>query len=125
MRTRLTLIGPAREGQFKQDVLLSRSRFLAPATQTLRFYREYFKPKSEQELGKNRRRWLIEYRGTEFFVNLDHVEDPDLGTFLEVKSTTWSREDAKHKAQLTTELISLLAEEHPTSITQDYVELLS
>ncbi len=125
VRTRLTLIGPAREGQFKHDVLLSRSRYLAPATQTLRFYREYFKPKAELELSKNRRRWLIHYRDTEFFVNLDQVDQPTLGTFLEVKSTTWSREDAKLKAQLAVELISLLASGKQKTIPQDYFELIT
>jgi 5-methylthioadenosine/S-adenosylhomocysteine deaminase len=124
VRTRLTLIGPAREDQFKHDVLLSRSRYLAPAAQTLRFYREYFKPKSELELSKDRRRWLIHYRDTEFFVNLDQVEQPGLGTFLEVKSTTWSREDAKAKAQLAIELISLLASGQQKTIPQDYFELI-
>ncbi len=47
VRYRLTLIGPAREHRFPSDVLLSRSRYLAPATHSLRFYREYFKPSQE------------------------------------------------------------------------------
>ncbi len=46
-RARLTLLGQKREGALAHNVLLSRSRFLAPATQSLRFYREYFKPKEE------------------------------------------------------------------------------
>ena len=48
VRYRLTLLGPAREGRFESDVVLSRSRFLAPATHSLRFYREYFKPARER-----------------------------------------------------------------------------
>jgi len=47
----------------------------------------------------------ILFQGTEFFINLDKVVNPDLGSFLEVKSRTWSQRDAEHKAQLTTELI--------------------
>src|SRR3989337_1155444 len=41
-RSRLTLIGQDRENNFEKDVLLSRSRYLAPATNSLRFYSEYF-----------------------------------------------------------------------------------
>ena len=44
VRGRLTLIGPSREDEFAHDVLLSRIRYFAPATNSLRFYREYFKP---------------------------------------------------------------------------------
>ncbi len=44
-RARLTLLGQKREDKFEHDVLLSRSRFFAPAAQGLRFYREYFKPR--------------------------------------------------------------------------------
>ena len=46
VRGRLTLIGDNREGAFEHDVMLSRSRYLAPATHSLRFYREYFEPGS-------------------------------------------------------------------------------
>ena len=47
VRYRLTLTGPAKEGEYPNSVLLSRSRFIAPAKHSLRFYREYFKPTSE------------------------------------------------------------------------------
>ena len=51
VRSRLTLIGQSRKNQSpQQDVLLSRSRYFAPATQSLRFYIEYFKPKREIEI---------------------------------------------------------------------------
>ena len=53
-RYRLTMIGPAREHQFPSEVLLSRSRYLAPANHSLRFYREYFKPHSEVNIEKDR-----------------------------------------------------------------------
>jgi 5-methylthioadenosine/S-adenosylhomocysteine deaminase len=124
VRTRLTLIGQKREGKF-EDVLLSRSRFLAPATQSLRFYREYFKPKSEVTIEKDRLRWLIRYKGEEFFVNLDQMTEPELGYFLEIKSRTWSRKDAEHKAQLTNELLALLSASIGETVTEDYIDIVS
>jgi 5-methylthioadenosine/S-adenosylhomocysteine deaminase len=124
VRTRLTLIGQKREGEFGEDVLLSRSRYLAPAGQTLRFYREYFKPASEKNIEKDRQRWLVKYKDVEFFINLDYVERPDLGHFLEIKSRTWSRTDAERKAQLTAELVSFLGAGSGEHITLDYVELM-
>ncbi|MGW8252094.1 MAG: amidohydrolase family protein, partial [Anaerolineales bacterium] len=90
VRYRLTLIGPAREQNFPSDVLLSRSRFIAPATHSLRFYREYFNPSHETFIEKDRLRWRVLYRGTEFYINVDQLKSPDLGYFLEVKSRTWS-----------------------------------
>jgi 5-methylthioadenosine/S-adenosylhomocysteine deaminase len=124
-RSRLTLIGVKREGEMGHDVLLSRSRFLAPATQSLRFYREYFKPKTEIPVEKNRLRWHIKYKNTEFFINLDEVKQPAMGTFLEVKSTTWSRKDADHKAELVNELLDLLGAGDAETVTQDYIEILT
>ena len=124
-RSRLTLIGVKREGEMGHDVLLSRSRFLAPATQSLRFYREYFKPKTEIPVEKNRLRWHIKYKNTEFFINLDEVKQPAMGTFLEVKSTTWSRKDADHKAELVNELLDLLGAGNAETVTQDYIEILT
>ena len=44
VRSRLTLLGSSAKVKIGHDVLLSRSRFLAPAVHTSRFYREYFKP---------------------------------------------------------------------------------
>jgi len=123
VRARLTLIGRAREGDFGHDVLLSRSRYLAPATNSLRFYREYFKPVSEMNIDKDRRRWLVRYRETEFYVNLDRFETPDLGFYLEVKSRTWSRKDAEHKAQLVSELILILGGSLEETVKQDYIDL--
>ena len=124
-RPRLTLVGQKREDVFANEVLLSRSRFLAPATQSLRFYREYFKPIREIYLTKDRLRWLIKYKDTEFFVNLDEIQTPPLGHFLEIKSRTWSRGDAQHKAELVTELLSLLGAEGQNPVTEDYVELVT
>jgi len=124
-RPRLTLVGQKREDVFANEVLLSRSRYIAPAAQTLRFYREYFKPVREVELVKDRLRWLIKYKDTEFFVNLDDVQTPLLGNFLEIKSRTWSRGDAQRKAELVAELLSLLGAAGQPTVTEDYIELAS
>jgi 5-methylthioadenosine/S-adenosylhomocysteine deaminase len=123
VRYRLTLLGPAREGRFESDVVLSRSRFLAPATHSLRFYREYFKPTREVFIQKDRRRWRVLFRGTEFYLNLDRVEQPDLGYFIEAKSRTWSRRDAEHKAELARELIACLGATPADAVAEDYVEI--
>ena len=123
VRYRLTLLGPAREGRFESDVVLSRSRFLAPATHSLRFYREYFRPARERFIQKDRRRWRVLFRGTEFYLNLDRVEQPDLGYFIEAKSRTWSRRDAEHKAELARELIACLGAAPADAVAQDYVEI--
>ena len=61
--------------------------------------------------------------GMEFFINLDHVEQPDLGYFLEIKSRTWSRSDAERKAQVTNELITFLGASPTETVSQDYVEI--
>ena len=125
VRARLTLLGQKREGKFEHEVLLSRSRFLAPATNSLRFYREYFKPKSEVAVEKDRLRWFIKYKDTEFYVNLDTVSVPQLGHFLEVKSRTWSRKDADNKAHLLNELLSLLGAEGGETEMKDYIDIVS
>jgi 5-methylthioadenosine/S-adenosylhomocysteine deaminase len=104
--------------------LLSRSRYIAPASQSLRFYREYFKPKSETVIQKDRLRWLILYKGTEFFVNLDEMKEPQLGHYLEIKSRTWSRRDAELKAQLTSELLSVLGAASGEKVTEDYIDIV-
>ena len=125
VRARLTLIGQKREGRFEDQVLLSRSRFIAPATQSLRFYREYFKPESEITIEKDRQRWLITYKDTEFFVNLDQMKEPKLGYYLEIKSRTWSRKDAERKAQLASELLSVLGASSGEKVTEDYIDIIS
>lgn len=124
VRYRLTLIGPTSERHFPSDVLLSRSRYISPATHSLRFYREYFKPSGETFIEKDRLRWRVLFQGTEFYINLDRVDTPDLGTFLEVKSRTWSLRDAEHKAILGTELIEYLGASPEESEIQDYIEIV-
>ncbi len=123
VRARLTLIGIRSEDRFEDAVVLSRSRYLAPATNPLRFYREYFKPAKEKEIVKDRLRWLVRFEDQEFFINLDRFQQPALGDFLEVKSRTWSRRDAEHKAQQGLKLLQMLAPEASAPITSDYIDL--
>ncbi len=122
-RARLTLTGPSHEEAFG-SVLLFRSRFLAPATHSPRFYREYFKPAREREVEKDRRRWLVAYRGVQFYIHVDRLMTPALdGYFVEVKSRTWSRRDAQDKAALISELLERLGADPQQTIAEDYVEL--
>jgi 5-methylthioadenosine/S-adenosylhomocysteine deaminase len=122
-RARLTLTGPSREAAFG-SVLLFRSRFFAPATHSPRFYREYFKPAGEREVEKNRSRWLVAFRGVQFYVHLDQMVNPHAAAyFLEVKSRTWSRRDAQDKAAIITELLELLGARPDEAIEEGYVEL--
>jgi 5-methylthioadenosine/S-adenosylhomocysteine deaminase len=124
-RYRLTLIGPMREHQFPSDVLLSRSRFIAPANHSLRFFREYFKPTSERFIEKDRLRWRVIFQGTEFYINIDRVDQPELGTFLEIKSRTWSQQDAKAKAHASRVLLDFLGASAEETVTEDYLEIVT
>jgi len=122
-RARLTLTGEAREAQFG-SVLLFRSRYLAPATHSRRFYREYFKPADERDVEKERRRWLVAYRGVEFYVHLDRLLNPAAdGYFLEVKSRTWSRRDAEDKAAIIAEFLLLFGAHPDDALSDGYVDL--
>jgi 5-methylthioadenosine/S-adenosylhomocysteine deaminase len=122
-RARLTLTGLRREDHFG-SVLLSRSRYLAPAAHSPRFYREYFRPVAEQVVDKVRRRWLIAYRGAEFYVHLDRLSNPQRnGWYVEVKSRTWSRRDASDKAEIILDLLALLGASPDDTIAEGYVEL--
>jgi 5-methylthioadenosine/S-adenosylhomocysteine deaminase len=123
VRTRLTLTGPSRIGQFG-SVLLFRSRYLAPAAHSLRFYREYFRPVEEREVEKDRRRWLVAYRGAQFYVHVDRLIRPARGGwFVEVKSRTWSRRDAQDKAAIITELLGRFGATPQDALDDGYVEL--
>jgi 5-methylthioadenosine/S-adenosylhomocysteine deaminase len=122
-RARLTLTGPSREAAFG-SVLLFRSRFFAPATHSPRFYREYFKPAREREVEKDRHRWLVAFRGVQFYVHVDRLVNRHTGTnFVEVKSRTWSRRDAQDKAAIIMELLHLLGARADETIEEGYVEL--
>ncbi|MFN2299552.1 MAG: amidohydrolase family protein [Anaerolineales bacterium] len=124
VRYRLTLTGPSREREFTGAVLLSRSRFLAPATRSLRFYREYFQPLREIGVIKDRLRWQIRYRGTEFYVNFDSLSTPAIPErFLEVKARTWSRRDAEQKAGMIVKIVKALGADKAEAFREDYVEM--
>jgi 5-methylthioadenosine/S-adenosylhomocysteine deaminase len=123
VRARLTLTGLSHEEAFG-SVLLFRSRFLAPASHSPRFYREYFKPAREREIEKDRRRWLVGYRGVQFYVHLDRLLRPAHGGyFLEVKSRTWSRRDAQDKAAIIVDLLERLGARSDRTVAKDYVDL--
>jgi len=124
VRYRLTLTGPAAEHRFPNSALLSRSRFIAPATHSLRFYREYFKPEKESEVSKDRQRWKVRFLEEEFFINIDRMLKPSLpGAFLEIKSRTWSRLDAEEKAFKLSALLQALGVHDARPVEQDYAEM--
>jgi 5-methylthioadenosine/S-adenosylhomocysteine deaminase len=122
-RARLTLTGWKGEDRFG-SVLLFRSRYLAPAAHSPRFYREYFRPTAEHVVEKVRRRWLVAYRGVEFYVHLDRLLNPARDEpFIEVKSRTWSRRDAQEKAEIITDFLALFGASPDDTIAEGYVEL--
>jgi 5-methylthioadenosine/S-adenosylhomocysteine deaminase len=124
VRTRLTLTGRGSDREFARSILLSRSRYISPATRPLRFYREYFKARSEQTIIKERRRWHVDYHNLRLYINLDRLIDPEVeGFFLEIKSRTWSRTDAEQKATVIAELLELLGVEQTALIKQEYITL--
>jgi 5-methylthioadenosine/S-adenosylhomocysteine deaminase len=124
VRPRLTLIGEAKHGITKEAKhLLSRSRYIAPAGNSLRFYREYFKPESIFEVEKNRERFHITFEGNNFFINLDKLVKPGLGQYIEVKATTFSSNDAEVKTELVGKLLATLGLDQGSSIHEDYHEL--
>ena len=123
-RSRLTLTGRTREDRFGA-VLLFRSRYLAPAAHSARFYREYFRPAGEHVVEKDRRRWLVVYRGVEFYVHLDRLLNPSSDEyFIEVKSRTWSQRDARDKAAVIIELLALFGTSPDDTISDGYVDLV-
>ena len=126
VRGRLTLTGPAAEREFANSVLLSRSRFIAPANFSVRFYREYFKPSDELVINKDRLRWLLRFNQVEFFLNLDEILLPAVdGCFLELKSRTWSRKDAEQKAQMIEEILKLLEISDAEPVLEEYPDIVA
>jgi len=122
-RARLTLTGRSKEEAFGA-VFLSRSRYYAPAIHSARFYREYFRPAGERTVEKDRRRWLVAYRGVEFYVHLDRLVKPAHGgAFVEVKSRTWSRRDARDKASVIADLLALFGASPDDTLSDGYADL--
>jgi 5-methylthioadenosine/S-adenosylhomocysteine deaminase len=124
-RTRLTLIGEAERQEFAHAIMLSRSRYLADADRSLRFYREYFAPARQVEVHKGRWRWRVIYQDTEFAINLDQLTRPELpGYYLEIKARTWSRQDAEKKAALVIVLLQKLGLDVETAERREYFDLV-
>ncbi len=120
----LTYTQPAKEREFAQSILLSRARFTARADRSLRFYREYFRATSERTIDKERQRYHIVYKETEFMVNVDRMTEPALpGYFMEIKSRTWTRRDAEKKAELIYELLAILPVDVGKITRTEYVEI--
>ncbi|MCG8346988.1 MAG: amidohydrolase [Chloroflexales bacterium] len=120
----ITLMAEGRRGEYPSAILLSRARYTAPADYTLRFYREYFQPDDIVELEKGRKRWRIVYKGEDFAVNLDTlIGHRNPGPYLEIKSRTWSRKDANHKAELIGELLEIGGVDEANLVKQEYVEM--
>jgi 5-methylthioadenosine/S-adenosylhomocysteine deaminase len=118
----LTLRGPTVEREYADSVLLSRSRFTANADRSLRFYREYFQPASEKRVDKIRRRWRIKYRGVDFALNLDRLIQPTSErVYLELKSRTWSKQDAVQKAGMISELLDILSVDKAGLVQHEYI----
>lgn len=126
VRARLTFTMPTKEREFNSSVLLSHSRFIAPADRPLRFYQEYFQDSRQSELQKERRRWRIHYQGVVFFVNVDRVIKPELeGLFIEIKSRTWSLADAEIKAERIQQMLEILGLTSADLVHEDYLEMES
>jgi 5-methylthioadenosine/S-adenosylhomocysteine deaminase len=123
-RYRLTLVGGKKDREFAHSILLSRSRFIAPADRSLRFYREYFKPEREVTVEKDRLRWEIFFEDEELYVNVDRVVNPKKdGYFLEIKSRTWSVRDAEKKAAAIGHLLARFGIGDEALVRQEYVEI--
>ena len=121
---RLTLMTMIKEREFENSILLSRSRFDAPADRSRRFYREYFQPERVVEVHKSRRRFHIRYEGTDFAINFDRIlKPPSGGSFLEIKSRTWSLQDAERKAALISELLDRLDIPETALVKAEYLDL--
>lgn len=124
VRPRLTLIGETKHGISPESkILLSRSRYLAAAGNSLRFYREYFRPDSVFEVQKDRQRFHVLFKGIKFFINVDTMNQPEIGKFVEIKSKTWSRIDAEQKTKLVSSLLSFLGLKADAAIHEDYHEI--
>ncbi len=120
----LTLTGPSKEAEFENSVLLSRSRYTAPADRSLRFYREYFQAADEYEITKRRDRYHIRYKGVDFAVNLDRIQVPEQHhLYVEIKSRTWSQQDAMRKADLIRELLPIFGVTSERVIREEYMDL--
>jgi len=121
----LTLMEGMVEREYRDSVILTRSRYTAQASYSVRFYREYFNPDNEYEVVKWRHRYRILFEDTEFAVNLDRVTRPQgLGEFVEIKSRTWSASDAEHKSGLASRLLRVLGLTPGRNAHGEYLDLV-
>ncbi|HEY83629.1 MAG TPA: amidohydrolase family protein [Chloroflexi bacterium] len=122
---RLTLTNENKEREFSDSIILSRSRFDALANRSLRFYHEYFQPDAEREVHKERRRYHVRYGGTGFTINFDRILKPKTspGVFMEIKSRTWSAQDAERKVQLIAQLLKRFNIGEDELIREEYINL--
>jgi 5-methylthioadenosine/S-adenosylhomocysteine deaminase len=124
VRMRLTYTTSEKEQVFNDAVVLSHSRFIAPASHPLRFYEEYFQSSNQRKLQKDRRRWRVLYKGVLFFVNIDRVVEPELSDmYIEIKSRTWSMSDAENKADFIHEMMDILGLDVSKVERKDYLEM--
>jgi 5-methylthioadenosine/S-adenosylhomocysteine deaminase len=119
----MALVGPTGENEYENSILLTRARYTASASHSLRFYREYFKPSSEREVIKHRRRCHILYHETDFAINQDELKSDPTSVYLEIKSRTWSAKDARHKAELIGELLEILQVSAADQLKIEYVNM--
>ncbi|MGC8927476.1 MAG: amidohydrolase [Myxococcota bacterium] len=120
----LTLVDRAYEKEFPNFVLLSGSCFSSIADKSLRFYKEYFQPDRIFEINKKRKRYRILYKGIDFAINVDEITNPTGGgNFIEIKSRTWSENDAIKKAALISQLIQLFRLSEQNLLKDDYTEI--
>jgi 5-methylthioadenosine/S-adenosylhomocysteine deaminase len=124
IRARLTLTEIGEKQELHDAILLSRSRYISPATRPLRFYQEYMQAQSEHTIIKERWRWHIDYKGLQLYVNLDELTEPRQdGFYLEIKSRTWSLTDAEEKANAISDLLAYLGLDQSKLLTEEYLTL--
>lgn len=124
VRMRLTYTTAEKEQVLKDAAVLSHSRFIAPATQPLRFYEEYFQPEETRELQKDRRRWRVLYKGVLFYVNIDKLIKPSTeDMYVEIKARTWSQSDAENKAEFIREMMDILGITVSETHNFEYLEM--
>ncbi len=122
----LTLVEPPQEMEHQHTVILSRGRFTTSVFHSLRFYREYFRPDEIREVNKRRWRWRVQYKGVEFALNIDLLTASEQSTpYLEIKSRTWSKQDAIDKANLLVELLTIFGLSPENAVKSDYGMLIS
>ncbi|MBN1427838.1 MAG: amidohydrolase [Anaerolineae bacterium] len=124
LRARLTFTEDGQKQEIDKAILLSRSRYISPATRPLRFYREYFQAQMEHTIVKERWRWHTDYKGLQIYINIDQmIEPPQDCYYLEIKSRTWSLSDAKEKANAILELLAYLGIQESALVTEEYLTL--